>query len=135
MPKADRVLFAAFLRLTHRFRHEGLPLTGVVGNGVTCYQLDFAATLASAFHRPPPGLGFAGETQLTLPYFRDTAFWIVAITLGQKDARLCGCSNNPSSRAGGLCRGCQTVDGVGGPAGNIVWRRGAHTRGKECWDA
>eukprot|EP00887_Chlorella_sp_A99_P006874 scaffold2.g6874.t1 len=62
--KADAVLAASFLRLARRFEAERLPLTGLAGSGVTCWQLDFAAALRAAFRHPAAGLGFSEGARL-----------------------------------------------------------------------
>lgn len=60
MPKADARLFAALLRSGERFRSAGVPLLGVAGTDVVCWDLSWPATVRRQLRAPPPGMGLAG---------------------------------------------------------------------------
>lgn len=61
MPKADARLYAALLRAGRRFRSAGMPLLGVAGTDVVCWDLSWPATVRRELQAPPPGVGLAGE--------------------------------------------------------------------------
>lgn len=61
MPKADARLYAALLRAGRRFRSAGMPLLGVAGTDVVCWDLSWPATVRRELQGPPPGVGLAGE--------------------------------------------------------------------------
>lgn len=61
MPKADARLYAALLRAGARFTSAGVPLSGVAGTDVVCWDLNWPATLRRELQAPPPGVGLAGE--------------------------------------------------------------------------
>jgi hypothetical protein len=60
MPRADTLLYSALLRMGSRFAAERLPLLGVVGTPLVCYNLAWPATLRRQLEAPPPGAGLAG---------------------------------------------------------------------------
>lgn len=61
MPRADQRLYAALLRVGRQFVSERIPLLGVAGSEVVCYNLAWRHALRVAVQSPPPGAGLAGE--------------------------------------------------------------------------
>jgi hypothetical protein len=60
MPRADRVLFASYLRIARSFYRASLPLTGLVGTEVTFWSLDPFQSISQLFRHPPAGIAFTG---------------------------------------------------------------------------
>ena len=61
MPRAERLLYSALLRMGRRFRHERLPLLGVAGSDAVSYPLPWPAALRRQLENAAPGTEIAGQ--------------------------------------------------------------------------